>query len=195
MQEAAKEEEEEEMIDVAAHHPWKVTVYLLLNRPERYHLARTFSVFSAGLILTSVVFFVLSTEQAVYDDVSPEGSGSACPRKPPTLPPFRPPPPPCLSTNPHHHQHFHRHHQAPWLFDSVETFTVLVFTVEYFLRVSTLSVAPRKLQRGCRVGDGSSRATYKDSPSVRQWMLSVEGLVDMLSIAPWWIEKIFGRGE
>ena len=54
----------------------------------------------SGLILISVLFFVLSTEASLYDE-------------------------------------------APWVFDGVEDFTVLVFTLEYGLRVSTLSVSPK----------------------------------------------------
>lgn len=55
---------------------------------------------SSGLILVSVLFFILSTEESLYDE-------------------------------------------APWVFDGVESFTVLVFTLEYTLRVSTLSVSPK----------------------------------------------------
>ena len=54
----------------------------------------------SGLILVSVLFFVLSTEESLYDE-------------------------------------------APWVFDGVESFTVIVFTLEYALRVSTLSVSPK----------------------------------------------------
>ena len=89
-----------EPTDVAGQPQWKVIIYLLLNRPHRYHLARLLRLFYVGLIGISVLFFVLSTEASLYDE-------------------------------------------APWLYDGVETFTVLIFTLEYFLRVSTLSISPK----------------------------------------------------
>lgn len=96
----------------------------------------------------------------------------------------------------------------PWFFETIESATVLLFTAEFFLRVSTVGIgakfrpltalSPLKLRQGmaAKPGDvpGSVMNSRDEIKTALAFCLSFAGVVDLLSILPWWLERsnLFG---
>ena len=158
------------IVDVRGLPRWRVAAYSVLFKHE-HGPGATFSRLILMLIFASVVCFVLSTEASFYNAL-------------------------------------------PWLYDGVETVTVLVFTAEFFFRLATVGVRQRILPLSRRAaayhrqGSSASKSSSPEPPPKPEqeltwlqevgvalsWCVSFEGLVDLASIAPWWIEKL-GRFE
>ena len=64
-----------------------------------------------------------------------------------------------------------------WVFDTAEDAAALIFTVEYLMRLVSLRVTER----------------WRVNWAELKWATSFEGVIDVLSIGPWWIEKLLKK--
>ena len=89
---------------------------------------------------------------------------------------------------------------CPWFFDGVESATVLIFTAEFFVRLATVGIGKRLRPAAAVVASSLERSPSRSLSFGEEvcgalaFCVSFEGLVDLASIVPWWVERtqVFG---